>query len=160
MRLFLGTGSNLGDRKQNLRRAAEYITVRIGRIVKASGIYQTQAWGIEDQPDFLNQVLEIVTDLPPELVLEKILQIEQEMGRKRLVKWRERLIDIDILFYDDLVIQTERMTIPHPFLQDRNFVLAPMTEIAPDFVHPVLQKRMGELLVFSKDKLLVKIIPE
>ncbi|MBK7873426.1 MAG: 2-amino-4-hydroxy-6-hydroxymethyldihydropteridine diphosphokinase [Saprospiraceae bacterium] len=160
MRLFLGLGSNLGDRKQHLQRATEQIELRIGEISKASSIYETQAWGIENQPDFLNQVLEINTQLEPEKILEIILIIEQNMGRERHVKWGERLIDIDILFYDALVLKTEKLMIPHPFLQDRNFVLAPLAEIAPDFVHPVLQRNIRDLFLDSKDQLIVKILTE
>lgn len=160
MRLFLGLGSNLGDRKQHLQRATEQIELRIGEISKASSIYETQAWGIENQPDFLNQVLEINTQLEPEKILEIILIIEQNMGRERHVKWGERLIDIDILFYDALVLKTEKLMIPHPFLQDRNFVLAPLTEIAPDFVHPILQRNIRDLFLDSKDQLVVKILTE
>ncbi|MDX1942411.1 MAG: 2-amino-4-hydroxy-6-hydroxymethyldihydropteridine diphosphokinase [Saprospiraceae bacterium] len=160
MRLFLGLGSNLGDRKQNLQRATEQVETHIGEILKASSIYETQAWGIENQPDFLNQVLEINTQFEPEKILEIVLIIEQNMGRERQIKWGERLIDIDILFYENWVLRTEKLMIPHPFLQDRNFVLAPLVEIAPDFVHPVLQRSIRDLFLDSKDHLVVKILTE
>ncbi len=149
--LYLGTGSNLGNRRQHLQQAAALIELRIGRIVRASRVYRTEAWGLEDQPDFYNQVLAVQTPLIPEAVLAAISQIEQDMGRRRTVKWRERLIDIDILLFNDLVVQTADLVIPHPFLEQRNFVLTPLAEIAPDLVHPVLQKRIDELLLQSED---------
>lgn len=123
-------------------------------------VYETQAWGMTDQPDFLNQVLEVATTLSPEELLEQIKQIEQQMGRERRVKWGERLIDIDILFYEQAVIYTEKLKIPHPFLHERNFVLIPLQEIAPDFQHPVLQHSISQLLKSSKDLLYVKILTE
>lgn len=158
--IFLHTGSNLGNRKQNLQRALELIETEIGRIVQVSRIYWTKAWGLEEQPDFLNQAIEAQTELEPEQVLEKILQIEQEMGRERRIKWGERLIDIDILFYEDQIIQTERLTVPHPFMQERNFVLAPLVEIAANFIHPVLGKTVYQLFLDSKDPLFTKILNE
>jgi len=157
---FLSTGSNLGDRAENLRQARLRIEAEIGRIVRASSVYITQPWGVRDQPDFYNQVLEVLTTLSPLEVLAKNKAIETKMGRVKQDKWTKRLIDIDILFYEKQIIQLENLKIPHPFLQERNFVLAPMAELAPDFVHPVLQQSIWQLLLHSKDELVVKILEE
>lgn len=153
--LFLHTGSNLGDRHQHLLNANRFIVEEIGEIINASNIYNTKAWGITDQPDFLNQALELQTHLSPQDVLERILAIEKKMGRQREIKWGQRLIDIDILFYDDLIIDTPNLTIPHPYLHYRNFVLKPLVEIAPDFKHPLLEKTVMELNTGSIDDLYV-----
>ena len=157
---FLSIGSNLGDRFENLRQAQSYIASEIGHIARASSVYVTQAWGVRDQPDFLNQALEVKTELTPEKMLEKIQRIEKQMGRIKTEKWSKRLIDIDILFYNQDIIQTENLTIPHPFLHERNFVLAPLAEIAPDFLHPIFQISILELYQNSKDNLEAKILTE
>lgn len=159
-RIFLGLGSNLGDRRANLLEATAQIAARVGAIQAVSNIYETQAWGIQDQPDFLNQVLEIRSSLNPEVLLDEILKIEQDMGRERRIKWGERLIDIDILFYGSRIVQTEKLTIPHPFLHQRNFVLFPLFEIAADWVHPVLRKTVSDLVLFSEDISFAKILTE
>lgn len=156
--VYLHTGTNLGDKAANLQSAIEWIELRIGTAVTVSGIYHTKAWGITDQPDFLNQAIEIQTKLDPFQVLEQIQDIEQLMGRKREIKWGERLIDIDILFYDAQIINTKDLTIPHPYLHYRNFVLVPMLEIAPDLLHPVLQQTIRELHDCSQDELQVEVV--
>jgi 2-amino-4-hydroxy-6-hydroxymethyldihydropteridine diphosphokinase len=157
---FLSTGSNLGDRLENLRQASQHISNEIGIIIKTSHIYITQAWGVLDQPDFLNQALEVQTELSPESLLEKIHAIEKKMGRIRTTHWSKRLIDIDILFYEQLIMNTEDLTLPHPFLHERNFVLAPLVEIASGFQHPIFQKTIVKLYENSQDKLNVKILTE
>lgn len=150
---ILGTGSNLGDKKINLQTAENWIAERVGDIVQKSGYYLTEAWGNRDQPVFWNQVLVVKTRLTPLGVLDTILDIERDMGRIRRIKWGERLIDIDLLFYDDVVLDTPNLQIPHPYLQDRNFVLAPLLEIQPDWMHPILNKSVRELALLSKDPL-------
>ena len=150
---YLGTGSNLGERSANLERAIELIGQQVGRVLKVSSVYQTEAWGITDQPEFLNQALLVETILQPEQVLDAILSIERQMGRIRDRKWAERLIDIDLLFYDDQILVRPRLIVPHPFIAARNFVLAPLCEIAPEFRHPVLGLTIKSLLQISPDPL-------
>jgi 2-amino-4-hydroxy-6-hydroxymethyldihydropteridine diphosphokinase len=149
--LFLLTGSNIGDSAAYLHEASENIASRVGSIVNQSGIYKTEPWGNKNQQDFLNQVLEVQTSLGPEEVLQQILTIELEMGRNRIEKWGPRVIDIDLLFYGNLVMQTQRLTIPHPLLHERRFTLMPLAEIAPEFMHPVLNRTMKKLLEVCQD---------
>ena len=156
--IFLGLGTNLGNRKANLDHAISLIEERIGVLVIRSSIYETKAWGIEDQPDFYNLAIQIQSTLPPEKVLEEILQIELDMGRVRIQKWGERLIDIDILFYEDLILDTQNLKIPHPHIGERNFVLAPMAEIAPEFIHPISKISIQKMLENSPDPLEVTSI--
>lgn len=159
-KIYLHTGSNIGDRMANLELANDYIEALIGHIDQKSNVYETAAWGLKDQDDFLNQALEVTTNLSPEEVLGQIKFIENKMGRVRYKKWGRRLIDIDILFFDLRIIQEERLKIPHPFLQDRNFVLAPLVEIIPDFIHPVLQKSIAQIYAESEDELKAVIFVE
>ena len=156
--VYLHTGTNLGNREANLERANEWIKQEIGLILKASKVYRTKAWGITDQPDFLNQALLANTTLGPFELLEKIQAIERSMGRAREIKWGERIIDIDILFYNDEIIDTESLTVPHPYLHYRNFVLLPLIEIAPGLIHPVFGKTIAELFANSEDTLLVEAV--
>ncbi len=153
--VYLSIGGNLGDIKANLATAIQFIGEEVGAVKAVSSLYQTKAWGIENQPDFLNQCLIVETTLPPNEVLKTVLNIEDKMGRVRERKWYTRLIDIDLLFYNDLIINTKDLILPHPFLQDRNFVLAPLVEIADDFVHPISQYSIQELYDNCKDKLAV-----
>lgn len=156
--LILHTGTNLGERENNLSRANELINQRIGHITSFSSFYETEPWGIEDQPAFINQAIELTTDLSPEEVLAKCNEIEEEMGRIRIKKWERRLIDIDIIFYGNQVIKTERLQIPHKHIQDRNFVLIPLMEIIPHFNHPILEETIEELYEKSTDTLEVFIL--
>ncbi|MEL6719499.1 MAG: 2-amino-4-hydroxy-6-hydroxymethyldihydropteridine diphosphokinase [Bacteroidota bacterium] len=160
MKVYLSIGGNLGDREQNLELARRSIEEEIGKIILASSIYETAAWGITDQPDFLNQVLEVETALLPFEILDKIQQIEQKMGRVKIQRWGTRVIDVDILFYGNEIIQSQRLTIPHPGIPDRNFVLVPMREIAADLWHPVLEKTIESLSLACPDLLEVKIFKE
>lgn len=144
--VFLLLGSNLGDRRQVLAAAREAIAAQAGTITGQSGIYETEPWGITDQPSFLNQVLEISTSLLPEDLLRIILNIEHDLGRVRYERWGARVIDIDMLYFGTTVLDSARLTVPHPRIQDRRFVLAPLAEIAPRFIHPLLQKTSAQLL--------------
>jgi 2-amino-4-hydroxy-6-hydroxymethyldihydropteridine diphosphokinase len=158
MQAILASGTNLGDKAANLQQATQFLSEQAGALLAVSSIYQTEAWGIHDQPAFYNQALIIDTILAPRDLLECLLSIERQMGRERRIKWGERLIDLDILFYEDLVLQTPDLQIPHPFLQARNFVLQPLLEIAPDFVHPVLQKDIRTLAEECPDPLWVVMV--
>jgi 2-amino-4-hydroxy-6-hydroxymethyldihydropteridine diphosphokinase len=153
---FLLLGSNQGDRMQFLAQARRQLQAGAGSIQKESAIYETAAWGLQDQPAFLNQVLVLATALSPEALLAEIHQIEKKLGRVRKTKWAARVIDIDILYFDDLVLQTPRLQLPHPHLQDRRFTLLPLAEIAPGWVHPVFQKTNCQLLEQCPDTLEVR----
>lgn len=155
---YLLTGANLGDRIGTLEAAREMIAREIGRVTKRSEIYETQAWGVADQPDYVNQALELATSFSAQEVLEKILGIEAALGRVRRSKWESRPIDIDILFYENEVLNLPHLILPHPHLHRRNFALIPMLEIAPDFVHPVFQKTIEELYDQSEDGLDVVLL--
>jgi 2-amino-4-hydroxy-6-hydroxymethyldihydropteridine diphosphokinase len=150
-------GSNLGNKHLNLEQARSQISLQAGKITKQSAVYQTLAWGNTNQPAFLNQVLEIETDLSPQMLLQKINEIEKGMGRQRRIRWESRLIDIDILYFDDLVLETEILTIPHPQIAFRRFTLVPLAEIAPDYMHPVLKQTNTILLKNCPDLLDVSV---
>ncbi|MEM9918862.1 MAG: 2-amino-4-hydroxy-6-hydroxymethyldihydropteridine diphosphokinase [Bacteroidota bacterium] len=156
--VYLQLGSNMGRRDKHLQLASWLLAQEVGPILQTSQVYETAAWGITEQADFFNQVLLLQTALAPQELLNVILQIEQKMGRHRQQKWGPRLIDIDILFYGDQVIQQANLRIPHPEIQKRNFVLIPMQEIAGDLVHPVLGKTINELVAQSKDEQTVKLL--
>lgn len=155
---YLLIGGNLGDRIVNLTQAATLIEKELGKIKKMSSIYETASWGITGQPHFLNRVLAVETKFSPRQLIKKILFIENKMGRVRTKKNASRIIDIDILFFNDEVIEETGLTIPHPEIQNRRFALIPMDEIAPAMVHPLLRVSIKELLSTSKDKLEVKLI--
>src|SRR5688500_6574197 len=138
--IFLLLGSNQGAPLRNLAEAAGRIEEDAGKILERSALYKSAAWGMEEQPDFYNQVLKIGSPFSAEVLLQKLLDIEHKMGRVRVEKWGPRLIDIDILFYGDEVIDTPALRVPHPGIPQRRFTLLPLAEIAPDLRHPVLRK--------------------
>ena len=150
--IYLLLGSNLGDRALLMRTAANEIGDRIGNVPHSSALYETAPWGGIEQPAFLNQVLEVNTVLAPEEVLRIILEIEHESGRVRYERWGARHLDIDILYFGQTVMDTPRLTVPHPRLHERRFTMVPLAEIAPDFVHPVLEKTNAELLEVCIDE--------
>lgn len=153
---YLLTGGNEGDRYLNLRQAKTNIEHICGRLLRASSIYETAPWGNSNQRDYLNQVLLIETAMSAIQLLKSILSIEEMGGRIRTVKNAPRTIDIDILFYNDFVVNEPGLYIPHPRISERRFVLEPLNEISPGFVHPVLSKTIHELLQECKDELAVK----
>ena len=157
-RIFLLLGSNLGNRHDNLSRAIVLIKQEAGKILAVSSIYETAAWGKRDQSDFLNQVVELESSLNPEALLSLLLTIEQKIGRVRHEKWGARSIDIDILYYGDQKLSSEALTLPHPGIPDRRFVLVPLCELAAEFTHPILNKKNKQLLLECTDPLLVKRI--
>ncbi|MCA9940782.1 MAG: 2-amino-4-hydroxy-6-hydroxymethyldihydropteridine diphosphokinase [Anaerolineales bacterium] len=142
---YLGLGSNLGQREVHLRQAIKLL--RAFMVVSAiSPVYETPPWGVVDQPDFLNICVAGSTHLPPLPLLSALKRIENEMGRRATYRWGPRLIDIDLLFYGDLILETERLTIPHPHLAARAFVLAPLADIAPGYLHPQTKNSVAEML--------------
>lgn len=155
---YLLLGTNLGDRKRNLSSACASIEKYLGKIIQKSSIYESDAWGFHDQPSFYNQVLKIKTILSPEELLKRISHIEKNMGRIRQEKWKERLIDIDILYYDNKIINDTQLVVPHPEIQNRKFTLVPLCEISPHEFHPVLKKTNLQLLEGLTDPLGVKKI--
>ena len=156
--IYLHTGSNLGQRTAHLAQACELVEQRVGKIKNASHLYETEAWGVENQPDFINQALEVHTELLPEELLFQIKKIEKDIGRKENKKWHERIIDIDILFYGDSKFSSEKLKIPHPHCHKRMFVLVPLMEIAGDFMHPTLDLTIEELYLNCRDTLEVILL--
>jgi 2-amino-4-hydroxy-6-hydroxymethyldihydropteridine diphosphokinase len=149
---YLLIGGNMGDRKQNLGRAVELIG-KLGKIKKLSGLYKTAAWGNTNQPSFLNQAILLETSLSARQLLEAVLDIESKMGRRREKKYGPRIIDIDILFFNRDIIREPGLSIPHPEMQNRRFVLEPMHEIAGRLEHPIFGKTIEELLAECQDEL-------
>ncbi|MCS4436500.1 2-amino-4-hydroxy-6-hydroxymethyldihydropteridine diphosphokinase [Aquiflexum gelatinilyticum] len=150
-------GGNLGDRLRLIEGSVELMVSHFGPITRQSSIFETAAWGGKSNGNYLNQVLVFNTSFFPEEILDVILEIELKMGRTRGEKWGDRTMDIDILYFGNEKFQSERLTIPHPFLQERRFVLEPLAEILPDFIHPILNKSNRELLENCLDKSSVKI---
>ena len=155
-KVVLIIGGNRGERKELINQAVKYISKK-NHLAVISAIYETQAWGNVAKGNFLNQVIQIETSVSPENLLEQIQEIEEKLGRKRTETWGDRTMDIDILYFGDEVIQTPNLTIPHPFIQDRRFVLIPLAEILPDMIHPVLGKSNQTLLEQCHDRCEVEI---
>ena len=153
---YLLTGGNLGDRVINLKTAEEMVDQQCGPVIQTSSIYETAAWGNTDQPPFLNQALGIETDLNAKQLIRHILKIEKLMGRIRKEKYGPRIIDIDILLFNQEIYDYPFLKIPHPELQNRRFALMPLAEIAAGIIHPVFNKSISHLLIECKDELDVK----
>jgi 2-amino-4-hydroxy-6-hydroxymethyldihydropteridine diphosphokinase len=152
-RIFLGLGSNIGDRTANINRACLLLGEVPGvRVVRMSSLIETGPVGYEDQPDFINAVMEIEATLSPLILLNEIKRIEREMGRVETFRFGPRLIDIDILLFGDRVIDEPDLTIPHPRMHERDFVLVPLAQIAPEVTHPVLKMKIIDILNKSPAK--------
>jgi 2-amino-4-hydroxy-6-hydroxymethyldihydropteridine diphosphokinase len=155
-RAYLLTGGNIGDRKQNLLHASKLISEECGVVTAKSSLYETEAWGKTDQPAFLNQALEVETKLTARQLIRRVLKIEKQMGRERYEKYSPRVIDIDILLFNNEVHNYPLLKVPHPEMQYRRFTLLPLAEIAAGWVHPVLHKTIKTLLQDCPDTLKVK----
>jgi len=149
--VYIQLGSNIGERESFISKSMEQIEENIGEIITESSVFETIPWGNENQNNFLNSVIKIKTPFDSFEVLQKSQEIENNLGRERVDKWGERTIDIDILFYNNEIINTTKLNIPHPFIQKRKFVLVPLSEIAPNYIHPTLKKSISTLLSECKD---------
>lgn len=156
--VYIGVGSNLGDTKANIQKAIKMMREnKILQGIQTSSLYLTEPVGKKKQPDFLNLVVKGQTELEPSELLGSLLDIEDKLGRKRNKKWGPREMDLDILFYDDMILKQKNLTIPHPGIENRKFVLIPLVELSPDLKHPVLNKSISELLENTKDHCRVEL---
>jgi 2-amino-4-hydroxy-6-hydroxymethyldihydropteridine diphosphokinase len=155
---YILLGTNLGDKRTNLQQAILSISANLISIVSYSDIYETAAWGNTNQDNFYNQVIEVKTELSANDLLQTLLQIEIQMGRVRNQKWEARIIDLDILYFNHEIIDTENLKVPHPYLHVRRFTLAPLVQIASEFLHPVFNKTNTALLENCRDNSEVKLV--
>jgi 2-amino-4-hydroxy-6-hydroxymethyldihydropteridine diphosphokinase len=159
--IFLGIGGNQGLRWNYIKSGKELIEQNVGKILRASSVYETPPWGFESETPFLNQVVQIQTKLEPLELLTILHQIEVKLGRVRSVsQYSSRTIDIDLLFYNQAIIETPQIQVPHPRIPLRKFVLEPLTELAPDFLHPVLHQTMLELTIRCTDPSICRVVEE
>ena len=155
--VYLQLGSNIGDREQQLESAISEIKEKVGDIIKTSKVYESSPWRVDGQSNYLNQVLKVKTEIDAESILSVVLEVENNLGRKRIEKWGERLIDIDIIFYNNEIIETAELCIPHKHMHERKFVLTPLNEIASDYIHPKYNKTVADLLIECND---IEIVEE
>ncbi|NND07387.1 MAG: 2-amino-4-hydroxy-6-hydroxymethyldihydropteridine diphosphokinase [Saprospiraceae bacterium] len=156
---FIGLGSNIGDRAGHLKTATKELEKRLeDATCQRSPIYLSKAWGVTNQNDFYNQVIAFETGLEPESLLHHCIQVEKAMGRNRARRWHSRNIDIDLLFVGNNIRQSEKLNLPHPMIEKRNFVLVPLMELAPQFIHPILGKTIEELYLQTNDLLEVLML--
>ena len=156
--VYILLGANLGEPISQIKLSIQLINERVGNIIAQSSLYESEGWGVEDQPKFYNQILIIETALNPEECLKACQEIEIILGRIRDVKWGARVIDIDLLYFNNSIFNSPSLTIPHPYIHQRNFTLVPLVEVSPNFIHPKLNKTNAKLLFESKDNLLVNKI--
>lgn len=152
-KVYISIGSNIGDKEENINQAIDKLKeFREIKVLKISSIIETDPWGYEEQDTFKNAAIEIETFLNPKELMTILLNIEKEMKRERIIKWGPRIIDLDIIFFDDYISSDEYVTIPHPRMEEREFVLEPLNEIAPNFIHPLNNKRVFKMLEEIKNK--------
>ena len=149
--IILGLGTNLGDRIANINKAYDLLEKKLGPIISKSSYYESEPWGVLDQPNFINTAAAFNAEIPTHDLLDLINSIEKDLGRIRYKKWAERIIDIDILFYDQEIIHSQKLDIPHPYIHQRSFVIKPAAEIAPDYIHPELNENLKSLSLSCKD---------
>ncbi len=145
-RVYIAFGSNIGDRYAAVENAFKLVEKNSMKIIKKSGTYETEPYGYKDQPPFINGAFLVETELNCREVLESLLKIEGELGRVRLIRWGPRIIDLDIIFFNDEIYNEEDLKVPHPDMHNRDFVLKPLKDICPDYVHPVLKKSVAQML--------------
>lgn len=148
---YILLGTNMGNKMAHLQMAIEQMNLQNILLVQQSNIYKTAAWGNTEQDDFYNQVIEVATELSAEILLQTLLEIETKMGRTRNQKWEARIIDLDILYFNNEIIDTEKLKVPHPYLHVRRFTLIPLNEIAANYIHPIFNKINSELLANCSD---------